>query len=585
MAVADPEAHLTPNQQRAALEAVERSSSAQPKFGGDSQTGMTGLDFGSVLRWSVDKPPPYSADCREFDRWHCEFLKREPHLNGVIGQAVSLIANRPYTLTGGKIQVNRSKRLFDNANRKDGAPFGSGYRNLMSTLARSYYFASFGSPLELGRDFEPRIVNGQEQLGPLSDIWAVDPTKLKMRTRNHKNFPIREFPYAYYPGGGKVQYWRHGDLLRVVDNPSALDEYAGIGMSAVAICRELAELMIAVYEHDKEKLGAVAPKGLLLLQNITPQMWTQAMDSRHTKLEGMERKAFGGVGILARAGVEQIDAKLVALSNLPDGFNRREVIDLLMYLYALVIRFSPDEFWPVQSGSFGRAQEASLGIERSARKGDLDFVTGFQTQLQQHLPSAVLLDYSEGDERGREIKARVDQMYVTMATSMYESGAMTGERLLSRQQVLSFLASSKVLPPEWSDIEEESIATDTSVARIRRLRERLMDESIEVRRAYAFQEIAARNSLPYLSDYDVIRYYWPSNDLVVLWSASEWPHYGRKVTVGAPSKRTRQLAPQTRAVLFSDDDEEIVITDADVDSAIEVALERHGEEDAQLLAG
>ena len=580
----------TTEELNSALATVHRMvDSKQPAYGGgDGKTAVSGsfdIDFGTLLRWSEDHPPAYSADTRQFDKWHANFLRTEPHLNGVVGQAVSMAGNRGFTITGGKIQVNRTKAIFDGANRKVGAPFGDGYRQYIRKLVRSFYWASFGAPTELGRDQAPRIVGGIEQPGPLRAIWSSDPTKLKMRTRNLKDYPLSEFPYAYYPGGSRVQYWRHADMFRVTDNTSAQDEFAGVGLSAVAICRELAEIMVAVYRYDQEKLGAAAPRGLLLLQNVTAKMWEDAMSSRGSKLQGAEREYYGNVGVLARAGVEQIDAKLIALSSLPEQFNRKEMIDMLMYLYALVFKFSPDEFWPVASTGFGRGSEAALGIERASRKGDADFFSDFQSQMSMHLPQSVLFEYTDSDVRGDKIKAEADKLYVDMAVQMYEAGAISGERLLDRQKTLGFLALAGVIPPEWSEAEEITQASDTAVARTRRMREELMDTSPQVRRALAFQGVAIERNLAHRSEYDVVRFAYPVRSTEVLWRASEWPHYGNNLH---PVTRVAGDGDVVeRAVLYRNDDEDdpFVITDANVDTAIADVGERLGDEYSFMLQG
>lgn len=565
--------------------AIQRvSQSKQVAFGGDGGSTIGDYDFAEIMRWADSTPPDYGADLREYDRWHYDFLMNEPHLRGVLGQATSIIRNRGYTFVGGRINVNRSKGILDGANRKAGAPFGAGYRQFITKLATAFYFASFGAPVELGRDEAPRFVAGEERYGPLRSVWSGDPTLFRVRTRETKQHPIEQFPYAYY-GGSRVSYWRHSDMIRMVDNPAAIDAYGDVGLSAVAICRELAEILVAVYRHDKEKLGARAPKGLLLLQNISPDMWNIAMNKRSAQLSAYEREYYGGVGVLARSGVDQIDAKLVALSTIPDGFDRRETIDLLMYLYALVFKFSPDEFWPVQGGSFGRGEEARLGIERSTRKGDKDFLGEFRDQFQMQLPATVLFEYDEADVRGDLLQAQVDQVYVDFVVSLYEAGANNIEgSLINRQQALTLLARKQLIPPEWTEVEEESVATDIEVARMKRLRERLLDTSDEARRALAYQGAILRSGVSRVDRHDIVQYAYPSNKTTVLWRAANWPHYGRSVqTIPVPPKELPGHVVE-RAVLYEDDDdEELVITDDDVDAAIAAAEERHGEEDAQIL--
>ena len=70
--------------------------------------------------------------------------------------------------------------------------------------------------------------------------------------------------------------------------------------------------------------------------------------------------AESSVEVIASGGMEQADAKLVALSQLPTGFDREVFTDQLMYGYSLVFGFDPTEFWPVNAGALGITDSAPL---------------------------------------------------------------------------------------------------------------------------------------------------------------------------------------------------------------------------------
>lgn len=555
---------------------VERmAESKQPAFGGDPDAGEFG-GFGTIFHWADEEVPPYEQDTRNLDRWLRDFLQREPHLGGVVAQATSLIRNRGWSLTGGRNTVARAKGMMHDADRKDGAMRGEGYRHYITRVARSFYTSNLGAISENGRDAPPKMMGGMVTAGPLRAMWSSDSTRFRLRPYGSKDFPLREYPLAYYPpgSGSKVQYWRHADFFRIVANPSTDDRMMGAGYCAVAMARELAEILVAVYQHDKEMLGARAPKGLLILQNIDEAMWEAAMASRKAKLDGMEREYFGGVAVLAQSGIEQADAKLVALSSLPTGWSQREMIDLLMYLYALVFGFSPDEFWPVRGGSFGRGTEAQVGVERATRKGDKDFFSAFQEKLQAELPATVLLEYEERNDAGRQVEAQIDQVHAEVAARLYEAGASTNEEgsLWSRQMALSYLIEKGIGDPSYTDIVEEMEVEDTDIVRLARLKERLMDTSDQVRAAVARQKQMVERRAKGYQTYDIVRYQWPSNRMVNLWPSSEYPHYGKLHRVA-----------KKRAVLFQDEETGLVITDDDVDTAVAKAEDRLGKEFAQVL--
>lgn len=510
-------------------------------FSGEETRG-----FGAVLQSKYYKPPPYAPDTRDLDKFLMEFVLTEPHLKGVLGQVVSLIRNRGYSLTGGRNQVLRVSSILQNANRREGARYGDGWRHFIGLMAQNYYISCFGAIAEVGRVSPPEVGEFDVTTPAMAGLWSGDPTRFKMRNRGTQDYPLKFYPVAYYPSGGRVAYWTHSDYFRLAPNPDSREEYLGVGYSHVAICRELAEIMIAVYKHDKEMLNAQAPTGLLLLKNIDQSTWNQAMAARDAQLSLKEREYYGGVSVLAQYGVDEVDAKLLALSQLPAGFDKKQMIDLLMYLYALVFKFPPDEFWPVSSSGFQRTAEVSIGSERATSKGEFEFLHEFQAQLQQELPATVNLTFEERDNRGRQLAASVALTWAQVVEKLKVAEIVTAE------QAMAILAEERLVPVEWTDIVEDSVVDDQGQARMRRLRDEAM-ETAQVQRAVAVYSRLEPN-MP------IVQYQWPTGRMVTLWSSAAeaaQPHVWL----------TRSTV--TRATLYKGDD--FRITDADVGRAIEEA--------------
>ena len=151
----------------------------------------------------------------------------------------------------------------------------------MRLQSLGYYTADLGTVSEVGRD-------GRN--GPLRALWHVDPARCRLTGDTRT-------PLIYYPAGATAQQWRPHDFYRVVSLPSTNEQFRGLGFCAVSRCLELAKTMIAVLAHDQEQLGARAPKGLLLLHNISESQWNNAMAARQETLDKLERAYFGGVAV------------------------------------------------------------------------------------------------------------------------------------------------------------------------------------------------------------------------------------------------------------------------------------------------
>lgn len=454
------------------------ATSKQKQYGGtdnvdkNKNAGFMPFSFADVERWAgkAGKKPAYGADTRELDRWLINFLAHESHLRGVLNTATSIISSRSFTMTGGRNGVVRAKNILDDANRNAGARKGEGYKSYIKNMSFSYYSTCMGAINENGRSGDVLFANGMEFAQPLSAIWSADPTKFKLTGDN-------EFPLQYSPRSGSTQKWRHADYFRVAQNRSVIEEQLGIGYPAVLMCIELAQIMVAIYKHDKEQLGAIAPKGLLLLNGVTKEDWNQAMQRRKKDLEEMHREYYGGIAVLASEPMTEIDAKLIALSQLPVGFDRRQFIDLLMYLYALCFGYPPEEFWVVKAAAFqSRSAEVQLGMERAKSKGESVFLDEFRDKLQAELPASVLFSYDERDQRGDKLNAETHKIYAEIATMLYESGLAQSAPLLSKQRTLEYLVRHRVLPPEFSEVVEDAYATDVEEAGRVRMRKWCLEQ-------------------------------------------------------------------------------------------------------------
>jgi len=456
--------------------------------------------FQTALKWASEETPPFSLNSKKRDKWLIDFVRKEPHLNGVLGTATSLVANRGWKLVGGRNLVNSVRRVLQDADKAEGHRFGSGWRHYIRNGARAFYNTDMGFISEIGRDGPSE--NGM--IGPMRALWSTDPTRFLL-TGNV------EEPLEYASRNRGVQKWKEPDFFRIASNPVLEEEYHDLGYCAISIVVEVAKILVAVYRYDQEQLGAIAPQGLLLLRNISQRQWNDSMTARAAKLKGDERKYFGGVAVLASLGPNEIDAKLVALSELPKNFVRQDFITLLMYLYSLVFGFSPDEFWPVQIGwLLGRNTEAELGLERATQKGDADFFMAFQDRFQRELPSfgidspSVLFTFDQRNDRGKLMAADVAFKMSRAVSLLYDTGLDLGVPLLTREQALRLLVDQGIVPAEYTDIEEETQADDTHAVRSR-----------DTARA----NIGIARYAEYFPNEPIIMYEWPFDRATILWES------------------------------------------------------------------
>lgn len=464
--------------------AIDETFSKQSRLNSGTNTSAF---LRSVMRW-VQKAnltePEYGH--RDRDAWLLEFGQREPHLAGVVSSVVSIDANRSWYLTGGRNQVRRYTDVLHNFDD------GDGWRESIGVSSNAFWSTDLGSPTELGRDGIG---------GPLRALYTVDPTLCEL-TGN------RGYPLKFRDAAG-AQFWSKDDFFRVASMPNVRNKFNGLGFCAVSRCLELAKLMVAVYQHDNEMLLARAPRGLLLLQGIDEEQWTTALQGRDAELTGMGREFFDLIMVLASSGMQEVDAKLVALSQLPANFDIQVTTNLLMQAFALCFGYDIREFWAVSSGALGTATETETMHRKSGGKGALDFVHKFQERLQGELPDTLEFAFEERDADGELRDAELAIKQAEGIIMMYEAGRKDGDPLIDRREARILLADKGLIKPEWSEAQEEAISTDTQEARSKRFKEQLLESAV-VRRACERYE-----------DEAIIRYTWPTERTIMIWESGK----------------------------------------------------------------
>lgn len=554
--------------------------SKQPRFEGEE--GNRDL-FVQIYGWGEEAAHtevPYSNQSRKRDAWLREFVRLEPHLMGVVNGVVAIDKNRGWTLTGGRNQVIRFTDVLHNW---EAAPGAIGWRAGMSSAALSFYTSDLGAIVELGRDGKG---------GPLRALYHTDPARCQLTGEP-------DTPLKYYPARGKAQEWDMNAFIRMVSMPSTDEAMKGLGYCAASRVLELAKIMIAVYRHDLEQLETRAPRGLMLLQGVNEHQWRQALEVRRAEMDSAGLEYYGPVAVLA-SGAAPVDAKIVALSQLPQNFNERDFTELMMYGYALCFGYDPSEFWPVQFGSLGRGKEAELQAEKATGKGGLDFMRTFQEQLQEVLPDTLQFEFDQRSTTADLEKAAVIKAYADAVKVMRETAMTLGQPLLSHVEARSLLAEYDIIPRHWtqivegaesSDVEDvedelalhpeqiappEDLATQGTPAPSPSAAEQARQRLLELPHIWRVAEI-----FPYEP---IVRYSWKPNAVKVetLWARADDIFHPRLWSLKARNRRQALARQDGSNVLFQDG--EVTITEDDVNKAIQEAGRRVGPEFEEALS-
>ena len=177
------------------------------------------------------------------------------------------------------------------------------------------------------------------------------------------------------------------------------------------------------------------------------------------------------------------------------------------------------------------------------------------------MPPTLAYEFEQRDDEGELQAFNVQKAKLDVAATAYQAGLMQGAPLLSREEARILLAQAGVIPPEWTQTEEDITASDTEG--IESEEEEVAPNNQEAQRALDSDPV--RRAMRVFPREPIERHHWPTKRVQTLWipRAHVWP-VSREVKV-----------------LYEDGD--VKITDADVRKAIRAGKQRLGEEFAELL--
>jgi hypothetical protein len=508
------------NAQNVHDEIERKKKSMQPRFRNEVAF------FNSILKMLTTSNftmPDYCSDARARDNELIKTVKSESLMSGVVASAVSRDKNRGWLLSGPARQVATYSRKLHSVHD------GEGWRKFVSLNSEAWYTTNFG--------YISEIVSRYKN-GPSETMYNVDPTKCKLTGGVD--------PIATYHGGRKVVKLDNNEIIHGNSMPSIQENMKGVGFCAVERALQYLRLMLGINRHQLEKLGVKFPKGIILGKGIELEEWQSAFAEADEDDEEANRLYYEGVLALMTKNHEA-DLRLIPLSEMPDNFTLKDVVDIVMQVYSLAFGFPVGEFWSIQSGSFGRTGEMKEQQQQATAKGELDFALSYQEQLQSHfLPPSLDFQFDQRNDRGDLVKAESDRMISEMILKAYETGGewgykyqstttdedgnvTAGERedtsVISKDEARELFAVNGILiPKSWTKADEDTTTSDLQEVRDNLLSRPTLVDVIRqnpkdpiVTYAWNYKGGFARSELSDETRKVLDGYYFPTGKVKVLW--------------------------------------------------------------------
>ena len=428
--------------------------------------------FPSFDRQSIDR----------LDEWCRNCLMKEPYLAGFISKVVSAQANRGWSLFGGKRIVNATAEIFhrfDPATVRldDGRVFvdefrSAGWRRASKRKALSYITRCKGAFVEIQYRLEPRFTLNGWQLSAVTNLYNMDTSKVEYT--NDPLYPIR------YNGS---EDWPAAAYYHLVSSPLDKSEFYDFGLSPLYRCIRLAQLMVNIGDWEIGTLADDFVDSILLLNGANDEDFNTAMKARSiVQANGNKAKRAAVLGNTDPS--MPLTADLLHLREKPaslDDFTGR--IYMLLQGYAVNLGYGLGHFMESPFGALlGRSGNEVDAAQRStADAGGNDYHLEDQGMLNKIVPAGIEFLYDEQDVDDRanaeltEIRAktiadlflaqRLAEDYAGKELKDFARGR--GNNLGTAEQFKQLMVDWQIVPPEWTESEEDVNITDVEQTRLR----------------------------------------------------------------------------------------------------------------------
>jgi len=401
-----------------------------------------------VGEWDVS---PWWSPQRDQDLRN--FVKKEGNdiLAGAVSSMVKKFRAMNWTLDGPKATVSRMQEVLAEAE------FGKGWSTLIGKTVEDYLVTDRGAFWEL--------IGGGDPDKPLEGlpVGVAHLDSLKCTLTGDPDYPVL-FMAAK---DGKAHKLHATRVVHFADMESPNANMHGVGYSSVSRVVASSQILLLLAKYKREKLDDLPQAGLLILNNIVPQKWEAAQAQYE-----MERRRLGNeiwANIMTLIGVDPAqpaDAKFISFANIPDSFNERESVATYVNIVALAFGVDVREFWPAgTSSSLGTATESEVMHRKAKGKMVGDLMSTIERAVNWHiLPKRVHFKFDNVDSEEDELRAKIEDQKITSIMKMYVPDPVSGETVITRQEIRQILADNvNYFPESFLDVDltDEVEAVDT----------------------------------------------------------------------------------------------------------------------------
>lgn len=433
--------------------------------------------LGATYRISDKKLEDLPTDDPFIDHILAEFWKHEPMLAGAVYSMSAKMSTLSWNIVGRKNIVMPFADILDNMLSMS----GRSWSDAISGTAQDFYTTNRGAFWYTERD-------GGNISGKLVEIGVMDSLCCALTGNPRK-------PVFYSSIATGQDLWlRPGEFQRYVSMPSPREINLGSGICAVFRAYKSARILLGLSMYDWEKLNNLPPEGVASVSGLSMDEFQDALALWRAARESNKSLTFPQVlWLIGSQPNSQVSVDLQSFSQMPESFNRRDVVEQYVNTLALVFGVDAREFWPISSGGLGTASESEIQHMKAKGKGPAEFLTNIERYLNGELPEdGGEFTFDTQDVGEDQLAASIAKGWIDAFMPLYAPGSGTApsktpmapgvdrpeggasqtnlnagtgsgtEPLITKDQFLRLLVDRRVLP-NWVVNDGKVIRTDIGI--------------------------------------------------------------------------------------------------------------------------
>jgi len=215
-----------------------------------------------------------------------------------------------------------------------------------------------------------------------------------------------DIPILYRDLKGGLHEMRDYQVISIVDMPDSGAAWFGVGHCAAERAYTHIYRLAAIEQYIAEKVTGSGATKIALVQGMS----TSQIDNLTTTAESQKSTKgltyYMGAILAGILGDTPIDIKEIALRGLPDGFDRKQELDIALLAYADAIGLDPQDLQPLSGQGLGTGTQTRVLHEKAKGRWPARYNKQLAHMLNMWVtPDSVTFSFSERDLDDEKKKA------------------------------------------------------------------------------------------------------------------------------------------------------------------------------------